>query len=161
MLPTTSTKCRATCSLFSAGLWLNSSHHILHRLLVSPGRFTTSTWKTLTHTLHGLWIQAYSCTLKNIVYENTIIDRFDTRYCEHLSVFKTCLDRSKANMIIPSPPSTHSIHNFHISLLSELISISSSLYLTFFFPVIQFLFNRFFKNRFLWNILLTINAFHF
>ena len=83
-----------------------------------------------------------SLCVKNRVHENNIVDRFDTRYCEHLSVFKTCLDRSKANMVIPFPLSTHSIHNFHISLLSELIFLTSSLYLIFSFPVIQFLFNR-------------------
>ena len=37
---------------------------------------------------------------KNRVHENNIIDRFDTRYSEHLSYFKTCLDCSKAIMII-------------------------------------------------------------
>ena len=40
---------------------------------------------------------------KNRVHENNIVDRFDTRYYEHLSYFKTCLDCSKAIMIIQLP----------------------------------------------------------
>ena len=41
-----------------------------------------------------------SLCVKNRVHENNIIDRFDTRYSEHLSYFKTCLDCGKAIMII-------------------------------------------------------------
>ena len=37
---------------------------------------------------------------KNRVHENNIVDRFDTRYSEYLSYFKTRLDCSKAIMII-------------------------------------------------------------
>ena len=37
---------------------------------------------------------------KNRVHENNIVDRFDTRYSEHLSDFKTRLDCCKAIMII-------------------------------------------------------------
>ena len=37
---------------------------------------------------------------KNRVHKNNILDRFDNRYSEHLSYFKTRLDCSKANMII-------------------------------------------------------------
>ena len=40
---------------------------------------------------------------KNRVHENNIVDRFDTRYSERLSGFKTRLDCSKANMIIQFP----------------------------------------------------------
>ena len=40
---------------------------------------------------------------KNRVHENNIIDRFDTRYIEHLSYFKTRLDCCKAIMIIQLP----------------------------------------------------------
>ena len=37
---------------------------------------------------------------KNRVHENNIVDRFDTRYSEYLSYFKTRLDCSKTIMII-------------------------------------------------------------
>ena len=40
---------------------------------------------------------------KNRVHENNIVDRFDTRYYEHLSYFKTCLDCSKVIMVIQFP----------------------------------------------------------
>ena len=41
---------------------------------------------------------------KNRVHENNIVDRFDTRYSEHLSDFKTRLDCIKVIMIIQLPP---------------------------------------------------------
>ena len=40
---------------------------------------------------------------KNRVHKNNIVDRFDTRYCEHLSDLETRLDYSKAIMIIQLP----------------------------------------------------------
>ena len=88
---------------------------------------------------------------KNRVHENNFVDRFDTRYSEHLSDLETRLDCCKAIMIIQLP------HLFSLyTLYTELSYITpiqshfptGSLYLTFSFPIIQFLFNRFSKFDF-------------
>ena len=104
--------------------------------------------------MYSPWLITPSLSLctKNRVHENNILDHFDTRYCGHLSDLETRLDCSKAIMIIQFPyifPHTHSIQNFPKSLLSDLISLTSSMYLTLSFLLIQFsLFNRFSKFDF-------------
>ena len=101
---------------------------------------------------------------KNRVHENNIIDRFDTRYCRHLSYFETRLDCIKAIMIIQLP------YIFPLyTLYTELSYITPiRVYFSHWLLVSYILLSRnsifslqpFFKNQFLWNILLTINAFH-
>ena len=100
--------------------------------------------------------------IKNRLHENNIIDRFDTRYCEHLSYFKTPLDCSKAIMIIQLP------HLFSLYTPYTELSYITPIWSHFshwllvsyiFLPRNSISLQSFFEIRFLWSILLTMNAF--
>ena len=96
---------------------------------------------------------------KNRVHENNIVDRFDTRYSEHLSHFRTRLDCSKAIMIFQFPHifPLYTLYTKHPYITPIRSHLSHQLHVPYIFLIRSFNFS---SIVFFWNILLTINAFH-